>query len=710
MLNKKRIMPIFISLFLLIAAGGYAFAAGFSDIKDHWAESQISEWAENGLVSGYSDGTFKPNNMVTRAEFVILTNNAFSIAMEGYISDFSDVAVGQWYYNDIAAASASGYIGGYPDGTFNPNQYISRQEAASIIVRLMELEPTVQGLDIFKDADQIPQWSCGNIGSVVEAGLMDGYPDATFQPGKSITRAEAVVFLDRARDIYPEVLEKLLLQGTVTLDNKPVSNVTVRVFKADSYEMLEETETGSDGKFNFTLVAGNYDITAVTEDQVAYQGNIVLAQDRSTTADLELVPAAIITGTLYDKNGKNKVKKAEMLFTKNYTFVTFTGSDGKFTAIVLPDRTYTVRVYEPGEEDEEPVSLDEDVEVGSAGVYNVGILKAPFVVSSGGGGGGGGSSSHSVKPYINSITNGSVDQQNKVITLNKDPGNLTESQIELYSPSGQSILKITFDENLLGSWEFVDGFNDITLGNSIEGVNVSITTMIALLGAGLNYQDMLDIVNYSQVFNAIKNNSNKQEFYDDVLKEIIDIASDDLSEEGRRALYEALNISAIYNAADTATKQKIRDVLQSAVGVYNDSCASESDKITVEDLFGSNYVDILVKINASDCKEAFYDAINISELYEAIAGKSALYAAINESDIIDVITQNAGQVTIIAMVLVVYEYLDDLDSVAKGKILNAVDFNKLMVVVSDNLGNDLQVIVKDKEDDTIQTIYTVTVQ
>lgn len=128
-----------------------------------------------------------------------MVNRAFGIDTKGFTADFSDVAAGQWYYGDIAAASASGYTGGYPDGTFKPKQSISRQEAASIMVRLLKLEPTTQGLDKFKDATRIPQWSRSSIGAIAKAGFMAGYPDGTFQPGKSITRAEAVASLDRAR-------------------------------------------------------------------------------------------------------------------------------------------------------------------------------------------------------------------------------------------------------------------------------------------------------------------------------------------------------------------------------------------------------------------------------------------------------------------------------------------------------------------------------
>jgi|GEM_PF-2332449 len=384
--NQKTAVALLLSLCMLFALAGYALAAGFSDVRGHWAEGQINKWAEKGLAGGYADGTFGPNKDVTRAEFVALTNRAFGIDTQG-TAGFSDVAAGQWYYKDIAAAVAAGYTGGYPDGTFKPGQSISRQEVASIMVRLLKLEPSTGGLEKFNDASRIPQWSRSSIGAVVKAGLMGGYPDGTFQSGKSITRAEAVATLDRALGLAPVVTEDAYLQGTVKLDDRAVGGATVRVFEAGSYEVLKETETDSQGYFKFPLAAGSYDITAVTGNKAAYQSNIVLAQDESTAVNLDLAPAAVISGTLYDEGG-SKVKEARLLFTTNPTFVLITGDEGKFSGAVLPDRTYTVRAYKPGKEDEEPVIVSEGLAVGAAGNRSVGMLTAPYTVTAGPGGGG----------------------------------------------------------------------------------------------------------------------------------------------------------------------------------------------------------------------------------------------------------------------------------------------------------------------------------
>lgn len=168
-----------------------------SDVQGHWAENQVTEWVENGLAAGYQDGTFKPNNQITRAEFVALVNRAFEKQDPDATADFSDVAPSNWFYAEVAAASAAGYVGGYQDGTFQPQNAISRQEAASMIARLLGLSSDAAEAS-FTDADAIGAWAKGAVNAVAEGEIMGGYPDGSFGPARSITRAEAVVTLDRA--------------------------------------------------------------------------------------------------------------------------------------------------------------------------------------------------------------------------------------------------------------------------------------------------------------------------------------------------------------------------------------------------------------------------------------------------------------------------------------------------------------------------------
>lgn len=193
------VLCLALSLALLFTASAVAQPA---DMQGHWAEKQVSEWVDKGLAGGYEDGTFKPNNEITRAEFVALVNRAFDKQDADAVADYSDVAPSNWFYAEVAAASNAGYVGGYDDGTFKPQNAISRQEAASMVVRLLGLGDDAAAAS-FGDADAIGAWAKTAVNAVAASKIMGGYADGTFGPQRSITRAEAVVTLDRAMAYDP---------------------------------------------------------------------------------------------------------------------------------------------------------------------------------------------------------------------------------------------------------------------------------------------------------------------------------------------------------------------------------------------------------------------------------------------------------------------------------------------------------------------------
>ncbi|MGF7184916.1 hypothetical protein GGQ84_001001 [Desulfitispora alkaliphila] len=187
-----------IALITIFALTG-AIASNTSDIDSHWAGEVITEWIDSDLATGYPDGTFRPDNAITRAEFMVLVNKAFGYTYEKPI-EYSDVSESDWFSEAVRRAQGAGYIGGYPDGTMRPNNPISRQEAATIMVKLTGLTSNADDADDaddFSDSHKMPAWSKGQIGAVVEAGYMGGYPDGSFKPAEPITRAEAIVSLDR---------------------------------------------------------------------------------------------------------------------------------------------------------------------------------------------------------------------------------------------------------------------------------------------------------------------------------------------------------------------------------------------------------------------------------------------------------------------------------------------------------------------------------
>lgn len=108
----------------------------FTDITEgEWYAEAVTALAGEGVINGYPDGTFRPNDPITRAEFVTMAMN-FSNADMGTNCDFSDVSIEKWYYAAIAGATNNGWISGYPDGTFRPERYITRAEVSSVINRI----------------------------------------------------------------------------------------------------------------------------------------------------------------------------------------------------------------------------------------------------------------------------------------------------------------------------------------------------------------------------------------------------------------------------------------------------------------------------------------------------------------------------------------------------------------------------------------------
>ena len=108
---------------------------GFKDISNHWAKDTILEFVEKEYIDGYEDNTFRPNNSITRAEFIKIVNNFFNLTEESDIN-FSDVKKDEWYYKDLRIAVAAGYIDGYEDNTFRAYENITRQEVAKIISKI----------------------------------------------------------------------------------------------------------------------------------------------------------------------------------------------------------------------------------------------------------------------------------------------------------------------------------------------------------------------------------------------------------------------------------------------------------------------------------------------------------------------------------------------------------------------------------------------
>lgn len=166
-----------------------------SDITGHWAEEQIQTAVELGLVLGYEDSTFQPDNPVTRAEFAALLAHALLLTDAAKLS-FADLEeIPNWAREVVALAVKAGIVEGYDDGTFQADRLISRSEMAVMVVRALGAKTTAGAVPVFADAQDVPDWAQSSVKLAADRGLLQGREGNQFAPLAQATRAEAATLI-----------------------------------------------------------------------------------------------------------------------------------------------------------------------------------------------------------------------------------------------------------------------------------------------------------------------------------------------------------------------------------------------------------------------------------------------------------------------------------------------------------------------------------
>ena len=225
-----------------------------------YLDTYLERMVDLGLMQGDPSGNLRPNDSITRSEFVTIVNRAFGYnATAGY--PFVDVHSSDWFSEDVDISYTEGYITGTTPTTFSPNVSITREEAAFILAKNLMMEPSV-GEDLsFTDSRNISTWSRGLVSTAARYNLISGYPDGSFAPQRAITRGEAAV---------------LLLNAVGTLVQEPGVQTLGDVWG-------NVTITTSGVTLRNTMVAGNLYITAgvglggVTLENVTVLGEIIVS-------------------------------------------------------------------------------------------------------------------------------------------------------------------------------------------------------------------------------------------------------------------------------------------------------------------------------------------------------------------------------------------------------------------------------------------------
>lgn len=191
----------------------------FADVQGHWAQPEIEKWAELGLVNG-AGGQFRPKDAISRAEFIKLANTLFGYQVKSS-ETFTDVGAGEWYAGQVSIARGAGYISGYPGGQFKPDVPVTRQEAAQMASRLFTVSKAdTTSLAAFTDRKSIAAYAQIPLAGLVQAGYIKGFADGTIRPQQPITRAEALVLLDR-------LAGEILGSGSVYNRSKTTGNLFI---------------------------------------------------------------------------------------------------------------------------------------------------------------------------------------------------------------------------------------------------------------------------------------------------------------------------------------------------------------------------------------------------------------------------------------------------------------------------------------------------
>ena len=173
----------------------------FADVLNHWSKDYVNAMAEKGIFKGYGDGTFLPDKALTRQEMAVTVvrvlgiENGLTGASAGSFADDGKIAA--WAKDYVYLLSSRGVFSGYADGSFGPDDLITREQFALVIARISDTKTPESYALSFADNGKISAWAADAVREMSYAGIVTGYEDNTFRPDNSLTRAEACTMIYR---------------------------------------------------------------------------------------------------------------------------------------------------------------------------------------------------------------------------------------------------------------------------------------------------------------------------------------------------------------------------------------------------------------------------------------------------------------------------------------------------------------------------------
>ena len=366
---KQRILSFFLTIIIVISQVTVTNAIQEKDFKSSWAKNSIQIWLDEGYLELYEDGTFRPKQMITRGEFVQVINKAFYIPKTNEVFHFSDVSTENSFFNDIQKAKDYGYISGYPDGTFRPNSYITREEAATIIGIMLGVEKHYNNeLLIFDDYNKIKDWSKEYVNFLVSKKAINGYPDRTFKPTNNISREEAITIL---KGIHDKANEYTGADYLVLDKGIPAKDAQIKVYSED-FKVVKEGKVDEDGKVILKdMSPGKYFVNVETDDSSKILSDEINIRDKFVLfREGEVKESIEVQGFLVNEKDERAPENMIIVFEADNKTISNTIKDGAIKINLLPNKKYKVYVKTTESQYIGEIQIDnKDTDIGKL-VYN----------------------------------------------------------------------------------------------------------------------------------------------------------------------------------------------------------------------------------------------------------------------------------------------------------------------------------------------------
>lgn len=307
-----------------------ATAAELSDVRDHWARPFIESLADANIITGFPDGTYKPNQPVTRAQFAAIVRNAFNNARIRNSQGFADVPSSYWAAPAITTAYETGFLSGYPNSQFRPEEQIPRVQVLVSLASGLNLkadQPIPTTLSTYADVNRIPSYATERVAAATEDNMVVNYPNINYlNPNDVATRADVAAF------VYQALVKSGKLQ--------PLSaQLDVNRYIVKGNSTTANTGGQTPGTGTPTTQNPELRIPQGTKVSVKYE-----ASDKVVVAPGESINMALLTASDV-KNSQGKVlipanSRLEGQLIPRYSGSTFLGTQFVAQRLVVGNQTY----------------------------------------------------------------------------------------------------------------------------------------------------------------------------------------------------------------------------------------------------------------------------------------------------------------------------------------------------------------------------------